>query len=1273
MHLNQLGRISQKAYSKTARLLSALSLALAVLGLAATPALATKTHHILLTFDGSPEHTLTLPTGLAVDNSGEPSKGDVYAAEGGPENEEDAIDCFTASGEYFSQVAGADIPQKSFAGSGQRWGLAVDPADGDLYAALPGLGALDKFEAGCGEVVSGFGSEGQISAASIKSGERGSPGTGEPFTPKSVAVDPKTSEVFVGDEANDFIDVFSSSGEYLRQFAVEGSPISIAIDSRGDLFVANREAVYVYKAATGLLNTEYGSGTGVLDAGGSRSVAVEPNSEDVYVADFGTEAQARDIYQYDSTGTEVSSFGSEAVSGPSQVAVGKADSDVYITNNGGYVSVFGPLVTLAEPTTEPATEVEPESAVLNGLVNPNGAAVKECYFEYEYARNGVSEASGLKAPCEEPDAEEIPINESPDRVHAKIALVPDAAYRFRLVVVNSEAKPITQTGSEQTIALPTAEADAVHTVNGEGKFSVFGVVDPDGSDTDYHFEFLTEGQFEEGAWAKAVSTTEQEAASGEGAGLVFQEIPALQPGATYRFRVTANSEAFPGITEHSPAKTLVVPALGPEGAQPPCPNEAERTGSSARLPDCRAYEQVTPADKEGAQDNFDYGKTDDEVVVGLDGEHVLMKTLSKWGQNVSGQGASTYSFTRSAGKWETSSLSPQPQTGGVLNVPYGFYTPDLSQALLDRDWETSVNAASPTVEFALGPPGGPYKTVASEPQEHFVAPSKEHGEDEVRHEGHWVAQSRNGAVAVIESPDHELAGYRTGTTAPIQAKGGQGNQGFDLYEYSGGSLSQVNLAPEPEGKRTVGVCGAELAQGREGGGNRGSGQGGEGANTSVESGSVNAVSANGSRIFFEAFPGGCPSPEEEVQRTRGGGGPMIELYMRVDGTRTVDIGNYTFEGANPEGTRLFLSRQEGSTLGFFSYDTETSTVKRLFSIEGAGLENKFALSEDGDVFYFETTATLTPEAPQGSAKIYRYDILSTKMTLVAVSSRNGGDGSGGFYVSPEGGDFYFNVESAQGVSGSGGEVKHAVEVYRYDSGENTVQCISCASPFDPEPQLLSTFMPEDGPSITRLAPLGSPASANGNYVFFDTPAALLLQDGNGEIGPEAFGGELNRFFSASSDVYEWRRDGVDGCGRVQGCLALITNGIDGTQNVLLGTDPSGTDVFIATHSQLVPTDTDQSGDVYDARIGGGFPPPAPRPIECEGDECSTPASAPMDPPQVLLAPLAGVSKGLVIAKSKSVKCARGRVLAHGKCVKRKARAKSKRARGTGKSSGRGGR
>ena len=53
---------------------------------------------------------------------------------------------------------------------------------------------------------------------------------------------------------------------------------------------------------------------------------------------------------------------------------------------------------------------------------------------------------------------------------------------------------------------------------------------------------------------------------------------------------------------------------------------------------------------------------------------------------------------------------------------------------------------------------------------------------------------------------------------------------------------------------------------------------------------------------------------------------------------------------------------------------------------------------------------------------------------------------------------------------------------------------------------------------------------------------------------------------------------------------------------------SGDDVFIETASQLVGQDADSKLDIYDARVGGGFPftPAVP---SCAGDACKAPPAA----------------------------------------------------------------
>ena len=51
-------------------------------------------------------------------------------------------------------------------------------------------------------------------------------------------------------------------------------------------------------------------------------------------------------------------------------------------------------------------------------------------------------------------------------------------------------------------------------------------------------------------------------------------------------------------------------------------------------------------------------------------------------------------------------------------------------------------------------------------------------------------------------------------------------------------------------------------------------------------------------------------------------------------------------------------------------------------------------------------------------------------------------------------------------------------------------------------------------------------------------------------------------------------------------------------------------VFFGTTARLVPQDTDEEGDVYDARIDGGFPEPAGK-GPCKGNACESPVPTPL--------------------------------------------------------------
>jgi hypothetical protein len=394
---------------------------------------------------------------------------------------------------------------------------------------------------------------------------------------------------------------------------------------------------------------------------------------------------------------------------------------------------------------------------------------------------------------------------------------------------------------------------------------------------------------------------------------------------------------------------------------------------------------------------------------------------------------------------------------------------------------------------------------------------------------------------------------------------------------------------------------------------RGSGEGPEGVKE--QQSTPHAVSADGSRVFFEAVPGSnCSQPSH--------------LYMREGGETTIDLGPYAFFAADPSGSRLLLRDDAGE---LFLYETETATLKAL-TYGGSEphpliVEGTANVSAGFSAIYFQSHRRLTPEAPllnqsgEGPGDSYRYDLATEALSFLLPGfgpHESGEMTPDGRYVYSEG-----SPRILLGATGPGADV---AQFFRYDSATNLIQCVSCASPSDPEPKLPFTIARPGGENGILATAQGIPrrrsVSGDGRYAFFDTPAALLPSDVDGEVAPspchaasEQFGEppcEFNStFYSPSSDVYEWRADGVDGCAHMQGCLALITNGRGGYLNALLGTTESGHDVFFTTASQLLPRDSDTALDIYDARTGGGFAEPS-HPVECEGDSCAAPFAPPSD-------------------------------------------------------------
>jgi hypothetical protein len=207
------------------------------------------------------------------------------------------------------------------------------------------------------------------------------------------------------------------------------------------------------------------------------------------------------------------------------------------------------------------------------------------------------------------------------------------------------------------------------------------------------------------------------------------------------------------------------------------------------------------------------------------------------------------------------------------------------------------------------------------------------------------------------------------------------------------------------------------------------------------------------------------------------------------------------------------------------------------------------------------------------------------------------------------------------------------ELYVYRADRSTplapdVACVSC----DPAgaPATASAFVnAHDGAGAAQVTwHLSRAISDDGRRVFFSSAQPLVHEDVNGRV-----------------DVYEYDL--------ASGALALISSGRDSADAWFLDASASGGDVFFVTREQLVGWDRDSAYDLYDARVGGGFPEPPPAATPCAGDACRGEAHA--APPLTSLASEGFVGEGN-LRPAKPRRCRGGRVKrrVHGRrrCVRR---------------------
>ncbi len=1178
----------------------ALLAALAVAALSAAPAEAVKVHVFKEVFGSAAKPTFAGATGMAVDGSGRllvidsgiesSSAGTVsrFNPDGTPAN-------FSALGtNVIDGQGGADATPQGELRFGGTFGssssqIAVDTSgtatDGDIYVTQTSSPLVDVFsEAGA--------YLGQLTESSAG-----------PFVKTcGVAVDP-SGAVYVGDYTGGIHKFTPAANPPVKadnsaNFSSVTEPCTLAAGAgptAGFLFVDTYQGpISKIDSSSGELKYVFGGSTITLSVNPANghlfSIA---NGEPVREFDVSGAGSAASIASFDQVG--ISTPRGVAARGTTDVYVNVATSTTSF--NETHVQVYdGAVSAHPDVVTEAASAIEPTTATLNGTVNPDGEALSECLFEIGpapgYGEETTQEYTET-APCV-PSAAGVGSGTSPVAVHADLSgLQVGAVYHYRLKAANTHGPVFGKDASFQSAGqrLIGAWAQGVTQIEATLKTSI----DPEGTETGYRFEWG-----ESTAYGNVVE-------GGLGSGNEPKEASAflegLKPGTTYHYRVIASSSL---ATSETTDLTFTTPE--PFAADTNCANQADRYGPSATLPDCRAYEMVSPVDKGGAsiinriQTIATIAPLAENDQAALDGEKLAYTSYKPFGDARGNYWQNQYIATRGPEGWSSHGISP-PQRGGVfkfalfrLEVPrYGAFSEDLSRGFLLDDG---------------------------------VPPLMPNGVS-----GKYNAYLRDNSSETYTTLSTELLGGRTESTSlegytedwshvlfsseaafiPKATEGGT----YKLYDYTGGELHLVSILP-----------GGEVAGGAVLGAPASGFAGSE--NPSLEWDHVDhAVSADGSRIFWTTGI-----------TTHSTG----KIYARIDGTTTIPVsdsvgaGNEaTFRTADASGSRVIFTvgnpnvsfgDPKGGDLDLYSFDVDSETPSLI-----AGEVNGFlGASDDLSRMYFVSEEDLASGASAGKPNVY-LDEEGT-MTFVATLSRADVGGklkieaynvavnlnpSESFVrVTPDGRHLAFqSLASLTGYDNTSlRSGDPATEIYLYDASSNHLSCVSCnpsgARPLtEPlsRPHMVSGFGPYGTlppnpefiwsaawlPTSRRGSYITRPFSDDGERLFFNSYDALVPHDTNGAM-----------------DVYEWEAQGKGDCEKPGGCLSLISTGESHEGSEFVDASEGGRDVFIRTAASIAPQD-DGLIDIYDARAGGGYPPPAPEPTPCFGDACQAPPQAPPSP------------------------------------------------------------
>jgi sugar lactone lactonase YvrE len=940
------------------------------------------------------------------------------------------------------------------------YGIAVDQSTGDVYVSDSGNSRVQRFTSDNAATPAFTLDPTPLSLPGSASALAFDQAAGE-----LVYIDPSSQQIRRADTAGTAFTGDTSGAAFtsLQDLAVTSTGEIIVVDSTGDPAQGSGESRVERFAADGAHNGSLGP------VAGAATVAVIANGDRIAVS--GAQDNINNVaYATLSVFTNDGALESTTSSGEQySIVTGLAADDgangrLYVASDATppYGYMYGnasvqayepfPLPTVGTPTVSAVTG---NSAHLSATIDPQGGTTT---YRFETS----TDANSWTAIDPDTDGDEDAGSGTGDVTVAADAvdLPPNTAYYVRVIATKNGVGVIS--GQVQftsgVIVATVAYPDHAPYQPYEDEAYLNAKVNPRHAPVSVHFEYGP-------TTAYGQTTNSQSIPAGDSSVAIIHHIRDLTPGTTYHFRIVATNGA--GETTGADQSFTTLSPPGPDT----CPNAAIRAQQHTQgLADCRAFEQVSPVDKNGVSVSWNH-----TVQASPGGDAVAYAAPGAFPGAATNLLNSYYIGRRSATGWATDPIdAPQANSYSQIGAASLFLTSDLSSTM-----QFSERALAGGVEGG----GNLYlrdnltgsRTLAASASSFLL-------------ENNLVPVAWRQPVAASTDLSHFAFTTEAGGLVPEIPNDG----GSQAYETVNGSVRLVGYLPDGSIPPSS-IIGTNFANAQSG------------------PPLTNAVSADGRRIFFE-------SPAR-----------FGALYVRVDGTTTVPISvshrtggptepqPATFLGASKNGDVVYFTTDINTPLtdddigGLYRYHLDTGVLDHLTSarydssVGGRMIVSVPAISADGSTAYFLSPYNLADGATGGGLYVVRNGELSFVGKVVQGPNAFG---------SPDGRFFVF--ASSDRVTGYDNENPAChpnqllsffvegvcSEVFRYDAETKKLDCLSCLA----------------NPAGSRHSHLGWPDRTVSDYgprgvlndgrVFFSTGESLVAGDVNGR-----------------QDVYVWR-DGV---------------------------------------------------------------------------------------------------------------------------------------------------